>query len=148
MRIKELMKKNVWTLKKHQSIYEASVLMRIHDIGSIVIVDDSFNVEGIITDRDILIFYSKHHYLDAKIEDAMTKSVLTINENEYPEDVSDLMGYAQIRRVPIVNDDGKLKGIVSLGDLAINKKLDELSKEALTEISVSYNDKPLNSTFY
>lgn len=140
MQIKEIMKRNVWTLKKHQSIYEASVLMRKKNIGAIVIIDDFRNIEGIITDRDILLFYSTHHFLDAKIEEAMTHNVMTINENAYPEDASDMMGYAQIRRLPVVDDNGKLRGILSLSDFATNKNFMDLSKEALCEISLSFDE--------
>ena len=71
----------------------------------------------------------------------MKKYVITINKESEASTASDMMGYMQVRRLVVVDDNNKIAGVLSLTDLASNPETEELALETLVEISYNYPTK-------
>ena len=136
MSIKYFMNKEVVSIDKSSSILDACKLMKKENVG-FLLVTDNLNLAGVITDRDITTYLADGS-LNHKIEHAMTKSVETINVNSYPEDVSDLMGYKQIKRLVVVDDLENVVGVIGVSDLVRDEFTSHLALEALKEIYFEY----------
>jgi CBS domain-containing protein len=112
------MTRDVRLLNPSQTIREAASLMAEVDAGALP-VGENDRLVGIITDRDIVIrAVAQGRPVDTKVAAVMTKEVLYYFDTDDLDDVSRNMGKAQVRRLPVVNVDKRLVGIVSLGDLA------------------------------
>jgi CBS domain-containing protein len=112
------MTRDVRLLVPSQTIREAASLMAEVDAGALP-VGENDRLVGIITDRDIVIrAVAQGRPVDTKVAAVMTKEVLYYFDTDDLDDVSRNMGKAQVRRLPVVNVDKRLVGIVSLGDLA------------------------------
>ena len=134
MRVSEVMSRDVRTANPRQTIRDAAAIMAEIDAG-IVPVGEHDKLVGMITDRDIAVrAVAKGKSPDTSIEEIMTRDVKYCFEDEDSEQVLDNLGHLQIRRVPVVNRDKRLVGIVSLGDLA-NQSADGHAGAALAEIS-------------
>jgi CBS domain-containing protein len=114
------MTRDVRLLSPDQTIREAASLMADIDVGSLP-VGDNDRLVGMITDRDIVIrAVAQGKAADTKVADVMSKEILYCVDTDEIDDVARNMGKAQVRRLPVVNSDKRLVGIVSLGDLARN----------------------------
>lgn len=146
MKAKDLMTKNVITLKKENTISEAVVKMINNDIGLIPVIDDEKKILGVITDRDILIrTIGKASTVDKTVEDVMTHTYVGVKEDEDIKTVLQVMGDYQLRRLLVVNEDDFLVGIITLGDIAINKQTNKILNECIRNIYMPnpQKDKPL-----
>ena len=120
MKVSEIMTRDVRLLSPDQTIREAASLMADVDVGSLP-VGDNDRLVGIITDRDIVIrAVAQGKSADTKVSEVMSKEMLYCFDTDEIDDVARNMGKAQVRRLPVVNSDKRLVGIVSLGDLARN----------------------------
>lgn len=120
MILKELMRerKEVFSLTPSARISAAADMMREKRVGSIVIVDDADAVVGIITDRDIAMTLALGAGTpDSTVEEAMSRDVETITEAMSMFDVSRFFRTVDFKRLPVVNDNGTLVGIVSIDDV-------------------------------
>lgn len=120
MILKELMRerKEVFSLTPSARISAAADMMREKRVGSIVIVDDADAVVGIITDRDIAMTLALGAGTpDSTVEEAMSREVETITEAMSMFDVSRFFRTVDFKRLPVVNDNGTLVGIVSIDDV-------------------------------
>jgi CBS domain-containing protein len=114
------MTRDVRLLSPDQTIREAASLMADIDVGSLP-VGDNDRLVGMITDRDIVIrAVAQGKSADTKVSEVMSKEMLYCVDTDEIDDVARNMGKAQVRRLPVVNSDKRLVGIVSLGDLARN----------------------------
>jgi CBS domain-containing protein len=114
------MTRDVRLLSPDQTIREAASLMADVDVGSLP-VQENDRLVGMITDRDIVIrAVAQGKSADTKVAEVMTKEMLYCLDTDEIDDVARNMGKAQVRRLPVVNSDKRLVGIVSLGDLARN----------------------------
>ncbi|MBZ4417655.1 CBS domain-containing protein [Myxococcus sp. RHSTA-1-4] len=115
----EVMTKDVETISPNDSLKDAAEKMRALNVGPLPVCDGD-RLKGIITDRDIVVrAISKG--LDpnnTRVSQAMTDDIDYVYENDDIEKVELMMKENQIRRVLVVNQDKKLVGIISLGDLA------------------------------
>jgi CBS domain-containing protein len=120
MKVSEIMTRDVRLLSPDQPIREAANLMADVDVGSLP-VQENDRLVGMITDRDIVIrAVAQGKSADTKVADVMSKEILYCVDTDEIDDVARNMGKAQVRRLPVVNSDKRLVGIVSLGDLARN----------------------------
>ena len=120
MKVSDIMTRDVRLLNPEQTIREAASLMAEIDIGALP-VGENDRLVGMITDRDIVIRAVAHGKSPAKkVGDVMSKELLYCFENDDLEDVARNMAKAQVRRLPVLNSDKRLVGIISLGDLARN----------------------------
>jgi CBS domain-containing protein len=117
-------------------LHAVARLMIDHDCGGIPVVDMEGRPLGFVTDRDVAVrIVAAGHFRDSTIAgDAMTTPCRTVNSNTSLEECTRLMETEKIRRVPIVDDDGRLSGIVSIADLARAGK-DAATAEVVSEVS-------------
>jgi CBS domain-containing protein len=115
---------------------EVARLMVDNDCGQIPVVDDARRPIGVVTDRDIAVRVVAQggDTNTACAGDAMTSPVRTVSTETSLKDVVCAMEADQIRRVPVVDNDGRLAGIVSIADLALAGK-DEATAEVVKEVS-------------
>ncbi|WP_071459326.1 CBS domain-containing protein [Bacillus massilinigeriensis] len=133
-KVSDLMTASVETCSLLDNVFEVAVKMREHNVGCIPIVDGE-NLVGLMTDRDIVIRgVAEKRPPSSKVEELMTGAIISISPDASTEEAAKMMAKHQIRRLPVV-DNGKLIGIVALGDLAIDQKTDNQAKQALTNIS-------------
>lgn len=120
MRVAQIMSKDVVTCRTTDTLAAAAHLMWEHDIGCVPIVDGEGHVAGVITDRDAcMAAYTRGQPLHAvPVTAAMARRVLTCRPDDSIATIESIMSNAQIRRMPVVDDQGHPIGIVSLNDLA------------------------------
>jgi CBS domain-containing protein len=128
--IRDVMTENPSCVEASATVEEAAKLMDSENIGNVLVVENG-EVQGIITDRDIVVrVVAKGNGGDSSVREACSTGVQTLSPDDSIEDAIKKMESGDIRRLPVV-DDGKPVGIVSLGDLA--KHVD--SDSALADIS-------------
>ena len=117
------------------SILEIARKMRDGDIGSTPVVEDE-RLVGMVTDRDIVVrvIAGGGDVRNKTARDAMSPGVLYCFSDQTVESVLESMGDQQIRRVPVIDREKRLVGVVSLGDLALSGRR-KAAGEALQEIS-------------
>jgi CBS domain-containing protein len=133
-RIDEIMTKNVVSVPINATVLEAARLMHEHAIGDVLVVDGE-QLSGLITDRDIVtrVVAEGRPPSETSVTEVSSKDPVTVRpEQDFREAVA-LMRAHDIRRLPVVHDDGLLVGIVTLGDLAEQKDPDS----ALGDISAA-----------
>lgn len=120
MKIASLVHRDVKWCSIHDNLDYAAELMWDHDIGCLPVVDEQSHVVGMITDRDVcMAAYTQGAPLRAiPVTTAMAKRVLACTLSDEVELVERMMREHQIRRMPAIDDQGHLVGIVSLNDLA------------------------------
>jgi CBS domain-containing protein len=135
MKIGELMTVDVEVIKPGDTLHTAAKMMADIDAG-VLPVGENDRLVGMITDRDIAV-RGVAQGCDPKktaVREAMSGEVRFCFEDENPDEVARKMAAWQVRRLPVLNRDKRLVGIVSLGDLVIGGS-EEPAKEALKEIS-------------
>ena len=120
MQIKDVMTRPVVTCAAATTLDQAARLMWDFDCGIIPVVGDDGRVAGVVTDRDIcMAAYTQGRALsDIPVSTAMAEHVVAGHLDDTVEHVESLMRTSQIRRVPILDGDDRLAGVVSLNDLA------------------------------
>ncbi len=133
--VREIMTANVLILSPEDTVVRAAALMRDQDVGILPVGEDN-QLVGMLTDRDIVRRTTAQGLSPdaARVRDAMSKGVLYCYDEDSVGDVAASMAAHQIRRMPVVNRDKRLVGIVSLGDLA-NKGAQQPASDALMGIS-------------
>ena len=118
MRVSEAMTREVRVANPGQSIREVARMMDEIDAGALP-VGENDRLVGMITDRDIALrAVAQGKGPDTPVRDVMSKEVKYCYEDEDLEHVAENMGELQVRRLPVVNRDKRLVGIVALGDIA------------------------------
>ena len=120
MRAKEIMTANPQCVSATDKVATVAKLMRDADCGSIPVVDDATGkVVGIVTDRDLAVrVLAGNRGSDTSVTDVMTGYPYAARPDDDLRHVEKLMVERQVRRVPIVDADGRCVGIVSQGDIA------------------------------
>lgn len=138
MKCKDVMSKNIKWATSDQTIEDAVKIMQEQNCGAVPVVDKNMRIQGVVTDRDITLFTVLQHKKPeiTKLSEFMTKDVITCLDNEDLQDLIKRMREYQIRRIPIVDNENKLVGMVSLGDIAVKVPQEEHEVyEALEKIS-------------
>jgi len=134
MKVSEVMPRDVRTVSPDQTAKEAANFMLSEDAGSMP-VSDGGRLLGMITDRDIAVRgVAKGYGPETPVRELMTDDVVCAREDDDVEEVAAKMSRAQVRRMPIIDSNEKLCGIVSLGDLARGSD-GESAHEALEGVS-------------
>ena len=121
--IKEYMKTEVVSVYKDTKLADIAKIMTEKNIGSVIVVEDNKPI-GIITEKDIVRAIGKGKNLDTKADEIMTKSLITIRENSPITGALALMRKFNIRHLPVIDEKGDLKGILSIRDVA--RALDDI----------------------
>jgi CBS domain-containing protein len=134
MRVSNCMTKDVQIADPEQTLRDAALAMGRLDAGALP-VGENDRLVGMITDRDIAIRgVAEGKGPDTKIRDVMSTDVRYCFDDDDVDDVLHTMGALQVRRLPVLNRDKRLIGIISLGDIAMNGAPAETG-EALSGIS-------------
>ena len=119
---------NVITVHPEQSLGEAVALLSRHNIGAVVVVDSANRPVGILSERDIVRKVAeKHAVFSAPISQVMTRKLVTGTPHDEVHSVLQTMTDRRFRHLPVV-EEGKLVGIVSIGDL-VKAQLNEYKGE-------------------
>jgi CBS domain-containing protein len=134
MKVSEVMTRDVQTIRPDQPVQQAASFMLSADAGSIPVIDGD-RLIGMITDRDIAVRgVAKGYGPDTPVRELMTDDIVCARIDEDVEDVATKMSEAQVRRLPVIDEQERLCGIVSLGDLS--RETDEdTAAEALEGVS-------------
>jgi CBS domain-containing protein len=117
LRAKDMMNKDVITVRKHTPIFQTLELMVKYRITGIPVVDDDLTLVGMISEKDVLHFFHKQDDLeDQTVNDFMTQPAIFFDENESMLDICNLLAKQIFRRIPITSE-GKLVGIISRRDI-------------------------------
>jgi CBS domain-containing protein len=136
MRAQELMTRDPACCTPEDTAQRAAELMSQHDCGAIPVVDDvrSRHLCGMITDRDIAVRgVARGRGADAKVGELMTNDVESVPADADIHEVERVMESRRVRRVPIIDADGELIGIVAQADLTRSHALDEREVEHVIE---------------
>ena len=135
IRCREIMTSNVQTATREMSLSQVAVMMRDGDMGSIPVVEEG-KLVGIVTDRDIVVrSIADGKNADSPIADSMTTEIFSVSPDDYVFEAIRLMGDKQVRRLPVVNADGGLSGIIAMADVALQTEDEREIAETLEEIS-------------
>ena len=133
--IKDLMSRDVKVVSPDMTIEEAAKKMRDGDFGMMPVGEDDRMI-GTISDRDIAIrAVAEGKDAGTKVRDVMTEGIAWAYEDASVEQAATIMSKRQVRRLPVVNRDKRLVGIVALGDFAVKSSEIRPTAQALSEIS-------------
>lgn len=133
--LKDLMSRDVKVISPDMTIGEAAKKMRDGDFGMMPVGEDDRMI-GTISDRDIAIrAVAEGKEAGTKVRDVMSEGIIWAYEDDSVEQVATIMSRHQVRRLPVVNRDKRLVGIVALGDFAVESSEIQPAAKALSEIS-------------
>ena len=134
-KLSDVMSRDVIVISPEASIHQAAQKMRIGDCG-LLPVGENDRLIGAISDRDIVIrAVADNKAPSTKVREVMSEGVFWAYEDDSVDEAARLMSERQVRRLPVVNRDKRLVGIVSLGDFAVEASDMQPVQEALTEVS-------------
>jgi CBS domain-containing protein len=158
LRCRDIMTRDLAVATRDTSLYEVAIMMKEEDTGVIPVVEYQVpagngksvsdtprangklsygKLVGLITDRDIVVRAAAEAKDSAttRAEEIMTTDTYTARPNDRVVDVIRKMGDKQVRRIPIVGENGMLKGMISMSDIAVETEADRELAEALEDIS-------------
>ncbi|HUH11194.1 MAG TPA: CBS domain-containing protein [Brevundimonas sp.] len=134
MKIRDVMSKDVQVARPDDTLQEVAARMAAGDFGFIPVADGE-NLVGALTDRDIAVrAVAAGAAPNARVVEFLSRDALVVRADDDLKIALDLMSSRQVRRLPVVDKDGRLVGVVSLGDLSTRVK-ERYAGEALEEIS-------------
>ncbi|WP_408095743.1 CBS domain-containing protein [Peredibacter sp. HCB2-198] len=135
MLVRDIMNTKVDVINCEKSVFEAAEMMARGDYGSLP-VEKNDKMIGMITDRDITVrvVATKKDPLSTKVYDCMTEKITYCFDDEDVQGIADKMKSAQIHRIPVVNRDKRLVGIVSSKELVKNAHNPRVTQETLDQI--------------
>ena len=139
MQAQDIMSRNPSCVTPETPLVEAARLMKDENIGVVPVVDttDSKRLVGVLTDRDIAVraVAEGRDGTTTSVGHIMTSDVRTSTPDASVNDVMELMGREQVRRIPIVDDRGMLVGIIAQADIVIEAKDNRKAEKTVEQIS-------------
>lgn len=142
MKIKDIMNRNPITVSENSSVKDAAELMLKNDIGAVPVTDGkSGKIKGILTDRDIILRCVSKDLNTSAVSagEIMTCNAVTVCPENSVTESARIMAKNQVRRLPVC-ENGKVVGIVSLGDLSRSKLMFAETASAFCDICNSAED--------
>lgn len=109
----------LWSIGPSHTVYQAIEMMALRGIGALTVVDDQGKLAGIISERD----YARKVILEGKsstetpVSEIMTREVITTRPDMPVDKCMALMTERRVRHLPVVDESGDMKGMISVGDL-------------------------------
>ena len=127
--VKELMVTNILSCKKDETIQKVSNMMAQSNVGFVPVVDETQKVIGTITDRDIALAVGKMNKLpkDIKVSEIMHSEVHTVSVEADATKALEMMKEKHLGRLPVVDGEKKLKGVINIARIARNSHEEEES---------------------
>ncbi|MBA3495280.1 MAG: CBS domain-containing protein [Gammaproteobacteria bacterium] len=137
----EVMTKNLIYCLPNDAVARAAQLMKNENIGPIPVIENeqTKKLVGIVTDRDLAlkVVADERDPKSTKVEEVMTRKVVTCRPDDDLQKALDAMSEHQLRRIPVVDDDNKLVGIIAQADVATRVNQPQKTAEMVKEISQS-----------
>ena len=136
IKIKDIETQHPQVITPEARLIEAARMMKILDVGCLPVCEGDHLV-GFLTDRDITLRAVAEglHPAQARVRDVMTSKVVSCYEDQDIDECADLMERKQIRRIPVMDHEEHLVGIVSLSDLSNRSDKKDLAGEVLNRVS-------------
>ena len=136
MKAKDMMTTNPSVVTPETSVQDAARLMQREDTGVLPVVESqqSLRLVGMITDRDLALRVVAEGRMSAQVSDAMSTGVRSAKPDDDAKDVMELMAREQVRRIPIVDESGRVVGIVSQADI-VREGDDKRAEKTIEAIS-------------
>jgi CBS domain-containing protein len=133
----EIMTRNPECVTPNDSVMKAAQLMKSEDVGPIPIVKDGRKLEGIITDRDLAlkVVAEGRDPKTTTVEAVMTDNLVTCKGNDDVQKVLTLMQKHQVRRIPVVDNEDQLIGIIAQADVATRLGNNSATGQMVEDIS-------------
>lgn len=130
MRVRSLMSNAVFSCTPAQTLADAARLLWEHDVGSVPIVDEANRPLAMLTDRDICMaaYLRGERIGDLAVSTAMSTALFTCHVEDALSQAEQTMMTRQVRRLPVVDDDGVLVGVLSLNDIVLARSRSKLRK--------------------
>lgn len=121
MSVGRICQREIDIAEPHDTVDVAAVRMQQREVGALVVLDEERRVKGVVTDRDLVlrVLARKKNPHELRVEDVMTRDPHTVTEDTPIEGAVSLMHSGEFRRLPIVDDEGRLVGLVSLDDVLL-----------------------------
>lgn len=121
MKVQDILQKKsgkVLTIHPQQTLYAASQILAEHNIGALMVEDDAHELVGVLSERDIVreLAHAGDRVSSIRVGEVMTTDVVTVLLEDEIADLSSTMTHKRIRHLPVMQD-GKMVGIVSIGDV-------------------------------
>jgi len=138
MQVREIMNRSVVSVSPEETVDLAARLLARHNIGALPVCTSDGKLQGVLTDRDIVLrcVALNRDPAATKTGDIMSRGVLTASPAEDAAAAGRVMAQGQVRRLPVV-EGGKVVGFLSLGDLAVRAGTDMEAGKALGKISAN-----------
>lgn len=138
MKVSDIMTKNVIRISPEESAEVAARTLTHYNIGALPVCGSDGRLCGVVTDRDLVIrcMASGKQPTQTAVKNVMTGQVLSVEPNMDASAAAQLMGSRQVRRLPVV-ENGKLCGMISLGDIARQNSEQLLAAQALNSITAN-----------
>ena len=136
MKLREIMTKQVVRINPEESVSVAARMLEHYNVGALPVCDGRGQLCGLVTDRDLVTrcVAAGRNPAATPVREVMTRQVVSAREDMDAAVAAHLMGREQVRRLPVV-ENGKLCGMVSLGDLANREQTSIEAGDALADIS-------------
>ena len=132
--VQEAMTSNPAAVTPDTTVQEAARLMKSEDVGALPIVEDG-RIVGVVTDRDLSIrVVAEARDAETPVREVASKDIVTIDPQQSLEEAARLMAEHQVRRLPVVEEDGRLVGMLAQADVAQAGR-DSLTGEVVQKIS-------------
>lgn len=129
--LRDILNRRLVTVSPDAKVIEAARLMEEANVGSVLVLDND-KPRGILTDRDIVVrcIAQNVDVTDCTVENILSESLVVCHETDGIFDCIRRMREAKVRRMPVLNDQGKVVGIVSFGDLMamLGREMGELTQ--------------------
>ncbi len=118
MKIREIMTRDVKTVRADETLRAAALIMQVHDIGSVPVAEQQ-KLVGMVTDRDIALrAVAAGRLPDTPVREVMSSGIKYCYENDELDDVARNMSELGVRRLPVLDEAKNLVGIVSLANVS------------------------------
>ena len=136
MKVSDIMTKDVIKIHPEESVEVAARALTHYNIGALPVCNADGKLCGMVTDRDLVIrcLAANKPAGETKIRQVMTNQVLSVRPDMDAGVAAHLMGRQQVRRLPVI-ENGKLCGMISLGDIASREESVMDAADALTDIT-------------
>ncbi|MBE0536222.1 MAG: CBS domain-containing protein [Phycisphaerae bacterium] len=137
MRVRDICTHWMDAINSNSSLSDAARHMRDRNVGFLPVLDEDNVLAGVVTDRDIVVrgLAEAKNPIGTSVGEIMSTDVFTCSEDDSVDEAARLMEHQQIRRLVVIDVDGKAVGILSLGDVATKAHTEVLVGEAVEQIS-------------
>lgn len=137
MKCKDIMTPNPSYCSPEDISVKPAKIMRDEDVGIVPVCEQDKKLVGVVTDRDICltVVAEERNPREVKVSDCMSEDLVTCKPEEDIRKAADLMKEYQVRRIPVVDNQGRILGMISQADIALKVGKPEEVTETVQEIS-------------